>query len=409
MRFVRPLFLMLLCISSLSAITLSLKVFPQDALLLEDGRPLTPTGRKETVAYYWLPAGDHLLELWAPGYHSKFLHLSLTKSVFIEEKLERKDSRLRLVGEFPTGRQPKGIVFSPDGRFFYVTLLDDEGVEIFSADPLAYVGRASPPPYFAGQRGFVEGYILHGILWISQMTANRVHAFSLDGTYLFTSDRVGIWPKVIAGTHRGDLLFVSNWESNDIAFLDPVSGRVVGRVPVSATPRGLAVTPDDRFLYVCNYDTGVLEKIDIPHQQVVKVIDWEFGAKRHAVVDRQGRFLYLSDMYLGTITKFDLGSEAPVKERYIGPKLNTIALSPDGRYLFVSSRGHNNPETYLKKGPDHGKVFVLDTRTLEVVDWVWGRNQPTGLAVSPDGRYLVFSDFLDHNIEVYDVSRLRAE
>ena len=110
-----------------------------------------------------------------------------------------------------------------------------------------------------------------------------MHAFSLDDSYPFTSDRVGVWPKVIAGTHRGDLLFVSNWESNDIAFLDPLSGRVVGRVPVSATPRGLAVTPDDRFLYVCNYDTGVLEKIDIPHQRVVKVIDWEFGAKRHAV------------------------------------------------------------------------------------------------------------------------------
>jgi DNA-binding beta-propeller fold protein YncE len=38
------------------------------------------------------------------------------------------------------------------------------------------------------------------------------------------------------------------------------------------------------------------------------------------------------------------------------------------------------------------------------VDWTWGRNQPTGLAVSPDGRSVAFSNFLDDDIEVYAFS-----
>ena len=35
------------------------------------------------------------------------------------------------------------------------------------------------------------------------------------------------------------------------------------------------------------------------------------------------------------------------------------------------------------------------------MDWAWGRNQPTGLAVSPDGRTVAFSNFLDDEIELY--------
>jgi len=38
---------------------------------------------------------------------------------------------------------------------------------------------------------------------------------------------------------------------------------------------------------------------------------------------------------------------------------------------------------------------------------VWGRNQPTGLAFSADGRYLAFTDFLDNNVELYRVAVVR--
>jgi DNA-binding beta-propeller fold protein YncE len=46
----------------------------------------------------------------------------------------------------------------------------------------------------------------------------------------------------------------------------------------------------------------------------------------------------------------------------------------------------------------------VDTESLSVVARQWGGDQPTGLAVSPDGRRVVFSDFLDARLEVYDAS-----
>ena len=80
---------------------------------------------------------------------------------------------------------------------------------------------------------------------------------------------------------------------------------------------------------------------------------------------------------------------------------NTIVLSPDHNRLYVSSRGPNNPKTYLMKGPHFGKVHVFDTTTFKQIDVWQGGNQPTGLDVSPDGCTVVSSDFLDRRIRVY--------
>jgi DNA-binding beta-propeller fold protein YncE len=88
--------------------------------------------------------------------------------------------------------------------------------------------------------------------------------------------------------------------------------------------------------------------------------------------------------------------------------VNTIAFGPDGRYLFVSVRGRNNPESYLIPGPEFGRILVLDPETLETVHEVYGRHQPTGLAVSPDGRYLVTTDFLDDNVALYRIGPTRG-
>jgi DNA-binding beta-propeller fold protein YncE len=81
---------------------------------------------------------------------------------------------------------------------------------------------------------------------------------------------------------------------------------------------------------------------------------------------------------------------------------NTIVESADGRYLYVSCRGHNNPKSFLLKGPDFGRLMVIDIATRKVVEEIEAGNQPTGLDVSPDGKYVVLTDFLDHAMRVYE-------
>jgi hypothetical protein len=123
------------------------------------------------------------------------------------------------------------------------------------------------------------------------------------------------------------------------------------------------------------------------------------GAARH-VIYRGGR-LYVSDMFRGTVNILNAATGALLRSRRVGPNINTIVLSPDARYIFESSRGHNNPAGYTLPGPDFGAVFMLRTEDLSLVERVWGRNQPTGLDISPCGRLMVFTDFLDANLQLY--------
>jgi sugar lactone lactonase YvrE len=106
-------------------------------------------------------------------------------------------------------------------------------------------------------------------------------------------------------------------------------------------------------------------------------------------------------MYRGRVAILDAASGKLLKQARVGPNLNTLVLSPDGKRLFVSSRGRNNPDDYTRPGPEFGTVSVLSPADLTVEETVWGRNQPTGLAVSPDGNFMVFTDFLDANLELY--------
>ena len=71
--------------------------------------------------------------------------------------------------------------------------------------------------------------------------------------------------------------------------------------------------------------------------------------------------------------------------------------------LFVSCRGANNPTSYNLKGPEWGSILLLDAATGKPLDAIIGGNQCTALALSRDGKLLVFSDFLDARLRSYEI------
>jgi DNA-binding beta-propeller fold protein YncE len=235
------------------------------------------------------------------------------------------------------------------------------------------------------------------------MEESKVHIYDLDTLDYKTSLRtVGVYPKVIAQNPDGSLTVVSNWISHDISVFDSESKNLLRRIPVGGTPRGMAFSPDGRFLYTAIFDEPVIAVVDMTHNRVSTRyrLYSGAGAARH-VIYRDGR-LYVSDMYRGTVNILNASTGALLVSRRIGPNINTIVLSPDGRRLAASSRGRNNSEDYTKPGPDFGAVYLLNAEDLSTEERIWGRNQPTGLAFSPDGKYLVFTDFLDANLELYE-------
>jgi len=319
-------------------------------------------------------------------------------------KLENEKGVLKYTGEYKTGSQPKSAYFSPDGQRLFVPLLNEKGIDVFrvAEQSLKYEKRLE-----AGNKtGFVEAMFdeRRRELWVSNMEENKVYIFYLDTLELKSSYITGgTFPKVIVQSPDGALTLVSNWVTRDISVFDSNTKALLRRIPVGGTPRGMAFSPDGSFVYTAVYDAALVAVVDMKTNAVVK--KWRFnegeGAARH-IIYRGGK-LYVSDMFRGTVNILDAATGELLKSVRVGPNINTIVMSPDGKYIFASSRGRNNTVDYTMPGPDFGAVYMLNAQDLTVIDKVWGRNQPTGLAVSPDGKLLAFTDFLDANLELYKI------
>jgi YVTN family beta-propeller protein len=391
-----------------AAVPVRFKLAPPDATLVENGSAIRLSAGGNGARIAELAPGAHMLVLSAAGYDTRVLRVVVgSKGAQVQEKLERSPSPLRLAGMVSTGLRPKSVAFTPDGRFIIAPLLSGRGADIVDASSLKMIGRLEPPAAYAKSEGFVESAVLPSLreLWVSQMHSSTIHVFDLDSfAYKASFPSGGSYPKVIAASADERLAFVSNWVSEDVSIIDAATHAVSGRVKVGGTPRGLAATADGRYLYIARFSGGSILRLSLADRRLETFYAADGGAKRHLVLDEKRNRLYATDMARDSLFVFDTSTGDRIAEVHLGPNPNTCALSPDGGTIYACTRGSNGPDGYEKEGPDAGELIAVDTESLSVVARQWGGDQPTGLAVSPDGRRVVFSDFLDARLEVYDAS-----
>ncbi|HJR91624.1 MAG TPA: YncE family protein [Acidimicrobiia bacterium] len=342
-------------------------------------------------------AGDAELVVEAEGYRTETIELTDDVAGNVDVWLDPPDQVVDRRMVFSTGSAPKQVAFTPDASELWVTLLGGSGLEAY--DPLTgeLIAAIDLP-----EAGSVEViFDTRGEkAYVSQMETASVYEIdvathSVDRQLLTE----GSWTKVMVLSADGSRLWASNWVSNDVSEFDLETGEMVRRLPTVATPRGLAVDPESTRLYVAGYDAGDIEVIDLASGEA-STIHHSGGALRHLAARPAAGLIYASDMALDTIFVIDTATDTVSTMGTTDRLPNTIDLSPDGRFLAVSNRGRNNPESYYLPGPEWGSILLLDTTDGTVLDAIVGGNQPTGLDISADGAWLAYSDFLDNRVTV---------
>ena len=389
------------------ATLLRLKTSPPEAFAFLDGEPLALAEAGKGYRAARVGGGSHELLLLADGYVASKLPLEAAGSVLsLEAKLERFGPGLRLAALGPTGRRPKSVEYSPDGCLLVVPLLSGRGAEVLDAATLRLVGILAPPEGYARQEGFVESAFFPALdeVWVSQMHTSAIHVFDLATlAYKESFPSGGSYPKVIAASPDGRKAYVTNWVSEDLSVFDAGTRRLLAKVKLGGTPRGLAPSPDGKELYVARFSGGSILRVRLDDLAVETFWPADGGAKRSLALDASRGRLYATDMDRGSLFALDLGTGRLLAEVPLGWNPNGLALSPDGSRVYACTRGPNGAEGYERPGPLAGELVAVDAESLAVVARQWGGNQPTGLAASPDGRRLVFTDFLDRRVEAYDI------
>ena len=308
------------------------------------------------------------------------------------------------IGVYKCGLQPKQVLFSPDGKYIVLPLLDDDGFDIFSVSEKKIIKRINPPN--AKKVGFAEGLFIpeKNAFFVSQMTTARIYEYTYPGfEYKREISTGGNWSKFIAYSSEKNLLAVSNWVSNNISLIDYESGTVLKKIATGKAPRGLYFIDGGKSIISLSFDSGIIEQFNTETGVREKKLSIQNAAMRHIVVNAARDTAYISDMYHANILKLDLKTFTVTEKVKVFTNPNTIALYKD-RYLFVSCRGPNNPADYTKRSPVNGQIKIIDTKDMSIVKTINGGNQPTGLDISPDETILCFSDFQDAAIELYSVS-----
>jgi sugar lactone lactonase YvrE len=339
------------------------------------------------------------LAIEAEGYQAHRETLEADADTELMVWLDRPGQLLHKIAQWSTAGAPKQVAFTPDNQEIWVTLLSGAGFQVFdrnggliAAVELPEAGSVEVIFNRAGTRGYV-----------SQMETASVYEIDVATREVLRKlDTGGVWTKVMALSPDEATLWASNWVSNNVSEIDLATGEVRRKLSTVTTPRGLYVTPNGARLYVAGFEHGEIEVFDLATGDS-EVIYHSGGAMRHLVGDPATGLMYASDMARHHVLVVDTATDEVAVLADVDRVPNTIDLSPDGKVLYVSNRGRNNPETYYKPGPEWGTVVVIDTATGNYLDAIIGGNQTTGLDVSPDGTMLAYSDFLDDRVTVYEI------
>jgi len=283
-----------------------------------------------------------------------------------------------------TGSMPKGALLSRDGKRFYVTnfgQLDKKNVTIYDAHTLALLDHIDVPGVIVESALSPDGKTLY----LSNFRRSSVMFVDVASKTVRHEIKTGTHPKVLVASPDGKSLFAANWASKSVTQIDTSSAQVVRTLDVGRQPRGMAMTRSGK-LYVANF-----------YGDSIDVFEGEGLAKthrlpackcpRHLAVSPDDRTLFVSCLNASQLHALDLASETVTHKVQIGRAPKSIDVSRDGRYVFSADYGESR------------SVSVVDTR-----DWtarifpVAGMDRGSGVAVGPDGRHALVTGWYDGHV-----------
>jgi len=219
-----------------------------------------------------------------------------------------------VIASVPTGAVPKEVQVSPDGRWVYVSNWDSNSVTVIDAAARAAVKTV---PLYGTPRGICfspDG----GLAYVCVMGGDTLAVFDTAGGHLVTKQiYCGENPRHVLCTRGGEYLYVSNNIPGTVTKLDRLNGTILGTAKVGSKARTIALTPDEGWLFVCNYDDNAVGCVDTASMRQV----FTRGCSKPIgmAVSPSGDRLFVSNYAPPQVSVFAITREESGEESGVGP------------------------------------------------------------------------------------------
>jgi YVTN family beta-propeller protein len=265
------------------------------------------------------------------------------------------------------GNMPLAIVLSPEGDRLVLSLNGwrQQGIQVVDPQTRTVVQTISEPGAFLGL------------------------AFSHDGRTLYASGG------------NEDVIYRYAWRDKQATRIDTIV--LAAKEPKedgTRFPAGIAVSPDDKYLFVSENLSDTLAVVDLETKQVVQRLPTD--AYPYAVVMSAAGAVYVSAWGGQTVFVFESDGWGMLKARpkiVVGRHPSALLLNRDGSRLFVTSASTNS-------------IAVIDTQSAKVITRLLdpapaGPNQgstPNALALSNDGSRLYVAEADNNAVAVFELA-----
>lgn len=186
--------------------------------------------------------------------------------------------------------------------------------------------------------------------------------------------------------------YVSNGGGNTVSVIDTSTNMVVDTVSTGDLPFDLAPSPDGSRMYVTAKNT-FLSEISTSINIVTQETDLERSAT-YIAVHPNGQSAYVANLFEGSFTVLTTGGLTfPVRRATLGGIVSDLALSPDGRFLYIA----DVPNFPFDPA---GFVWVYNTASNRFVAKIPVGAGPNDIAVSASGQLVYVANQLSNTISV---------
>jgi DNA-binding beta-propeller fold protein YncE len=189
---------------------------------------------------------------------------------------------------------------------------------------------------------------------------------------------------------------IANKGTSDVVLLSE-SGESEQRWEFAESPTG--ITSFGSNIYVTSsQDEGYITAINLENNNIAYKTATGMGACA-PIMSHDGKKVYVLNRYKATVTEVDAASGEVLREAAVLREPCAATLTPDGKYLYV-----NNFLPAQRADVDYvaADVSIIDCSTFQKIKDVKlsnGSNALRGIAISPDGKYV----FVSHNLGRFQV------